>query len=264
MSCYCNIHVDVKMSQSITSGDNVPAPMAELDSDEETIFDRIFTRNFIFQNLERQWNDILMRHKDEIKTGAAIAKGQFGLRFGGLLPRSSEFGMTLIRAPLLGLKSWELDNAAYAGGGANVVINGNAPAAGVNTWLSKALLTGVGGDATTPLIVGRYATHVLLAIGDFAVSPVIESFQETVNGNPQPVLQVEHQFRNSQLKYLEFDEGEIYKLNTTYLWQYNADEAAASDSPYFFGVSFLPFTQSKYLNPNLFNGGSSVESVVHY
>jgi len=251
------------MSQAISSADNIPAPVAPLDQDEIAVFQRIFQRTFIFQNLDRAWNEILTRHQDEINTAASIAKAQFGLRFGGLTPRASEFGITLIRAPFFGLRTWELDAGAYAAT-ATTLADGLVPATGTNDWLSKALLTGVVGDATTPEVVGRYAVHAIVAIADFAQSPVIESFEETVNGNPQPILLVEHQWRNSQLKYTEFDQTSIYKLNTTFYWQYNADEPAKSDSPYFFGVSFLPFTQIKYLSPNLFNGQASVESVVHF
>jgi hypothetical protein len=247
----------------VSSPQAIPATQETLDSDEQTTFDRIFNRNFIFQNFYTPWSDILMRHKDEINAAASVAKAQFGITFGGLNPQGSQFGMSLTRAPFFGLSNWDLTAASY-GATSTTLAPGLAPSAGVNVWLSKSLLSGSAGDNATPLVIGRFAVHCVCAIGNFTQNPVIESFQETLNGNVQPVLQATQQFRSSQLHFLEYDQSEIYKLNTTLLWQYNADYAQSTESPFFFGVSFLPFTQIKYLNPNSFNGQTATDSVIHY
>lgn len=247
---------------SVSSAAGIPATTETLDQDEQTVFDRIFSRNFVFQNIYKEWQEILMRHKDEINASAAIAKGQFGVRFGGLSPSGSQFGMTLTRSPFFGLSTWDLNAAAYAAVSGTTLTPGVRPAAGVNNWIDARVIAN-GAVAGTAITIGRFAVHCICAVGDFSSSPVIESFQETLNGNQQPVLAAEHQFRNSQLHLMELDESEIYKLNTTTQWSFNADTAANTDSPYFFGVSFLPFTQIKFLNPSTFNGGTATDSVVH-
>jgi len=248
---------------AVSSAQAIPATQETLDSDEQTIFDRIFQRNFVFQNFYGPWTDILYRHKDEINAAAGIAKAQFGVTFGGLSPTGSQFGMTLTRAPFFGLSNWDLTAAAYGGVSGTSLAPGVQPSSGVNYWIDARLISS-GLTAGTPVVFGRFAVHAIVGIGDFTQNPVIESFQETLNGNLQPVLQSAQQFRNSQLHFLEFDQCEIYKLNTTTVWQYNADQAQSYEAPYFFGVSFLPFTQIKYLNPNSFNGGTATDSVIHY
>jgi hypothetical protein len=250
------------MSVNVSSAQGIPATQETLDSDEQTIFDRIFQRNYVFQNYLGEWSPILMRHKDEIQAAAAIAKAQFGVTFGGLQPGGSQFGMSLIRAPFFALQYWDLTAAAYAAVSGSTLAPATKPAAGVNTWLDGRVISS-SAAAGTALVVGRFAVHAMVGIGDASQNPVIESFQENLNGNLQPVLEAEQQYRVSQMHFLEFDAADIYKLNTTFSWQYNSDYAQSTESPFFFGVSFLPFTQIKYLNPNSFNGGTATDSVIH-
>ncbi|MEM3656229.1 MAG: hypothetical protein QXP58_06940 [Thermoprotei archaeon] len=252
------------MSTTVSNPAEIPTGTVPLSSDEQAVFDRIFSRTFVFENIQRPFNQILLNHKDEIQTAAEIAKAQFQLNFGGLTPTSTEFGMYLLRAPFVGLRTWYLDNTGYTGGGPNVLIDGNQAAQGVNTWLSKALLTGNPSDSVNPLIVGKYAVHAIIALGDYSANPVIDSFQQNLNGTLESVYVVEPVFVNTNLRLFELDSAIVYKNQTQFIWYYYAKRSSTNEAPYFFGVTFLPFTQSKFLDANLFNGGTSVESVVHY
>jgi hypothetical protein len=91
---------------SVVSGGGEMA-FDNLDGKELQVFDRDLKKIFGYYALARELRDIFLEDRDIYLYTACVAKKALGVRFGGAVPGSGEFGMAIVRPKLiLGADSW--------------------------------------------------------------------------------------------------------------------------------------------------------------
>jgi len=195
-----------------------------LNDDELEKFGRSFERQFVLSEKYREVADILNRHRAEILMGCMVATKQFASRFDGERPEAGKFGMVEIRAGFFGMDDWE-DEGSVTGGS-------------VQNWI-HAGQTNMGGTAGNAVKMGKNAVHVIVAIGDYADDPQIESIQFTIDGKPKPGIYVKRAHKFSDYVTKELDVAFILKYKTTILGKIFQRSTAVS-TPFLIGASFIP------------------------
>jgi len=196
-----------------------------MDDTELDKFGRSFERQFVMKEKYREVVDVLNRHRAEILMGAMVAKKQMSKSFDGERPEAGKIGMIEPRAGFFGIgDDWE-DAGSITGGS-------------LQNWLhaGTTLMAGTSGNAVK---IGENAVHVIIAVGDYADDPQMESIQFTIDGKPKPGTYLKRSHKVSDYAVKELDVAFIFKKGTTVLAKIFQRSTGVS-TPYLLGASFVP------------------------
>lgn len=217
---------------------------ANLSGQEEQFLSRALQRGFEdTRTLDtRVILEKTLEYQEEIMDAAAAAKADFDMTFDGMSPESGSFGLDKIHSGYFGWNSWD-NLGTVTGGQANVWLDGDNP---------DNLNSGVGGR-DDPITVGNDAVHLILAVGDYAQSPVISRVRWRLNDSPRAAVSTEEEFRNTDLRLKWLDTPILLSgSDRMFAEVYASDDGNAA--PYFHGVSFLKAQAYRNLDPALMVG----------
>jgi len=180
---------------------------------------------------------------------AETANDQLNGQFSGQQPTSGNFGVDLIHPHYFGYSDWD----SFGG------VSGQSE----QDWVDAGTPDNLSGNSgfSNPLTVGSEAVHLILGLGDFSESSVLNRWVFQVNKEPNTAVNVQQNMRNTDLQ-LQFLESPVLLTEddnfASRLYVGGESGATYQPAPYLFGLSFVESKPLRSITPGDYVG-SSVE-----
>lgn len=224
-------------------------------SDEISEFDRSFQKQFVISQNEVEIAEIFMKNKDKIQAFGELLKQKFDNRkFGGMNPKSDEFGMIMTPPHAFGHVDWKNINVtANTGGGTT-----NTP------WIDSGTGDEMSGSTglTAPMKVGKPAGHIILGYESFHPEPKAYEAKFMKDEVPLPVWFMHRPLMGSQRKVFQADKPitlpPLSKFASALIGGYDGGD----DIPSLIGVTFIHGEYAVEEDPAQWQGTSDSKPAV--